>query len=75
VYSSWAKVAVTAVSALTMKQPVASIAAPDHDTNRQPAAGAAVKESFEPLENVWPAIEGFVVTTPPAAGAAIRVTI
>src|SRR5579884_2010539 len=68
-----AKVAVTAAFAVMVRQFEASSTAPDHDTNCQPAAAAAVRHTFVPLTYEPPG--GFAVTVPPDDGDALRVSV
>ncbi|HZU25816.1 MAG TPA: hypothetical protein VFA04_09845, partial [Bryobacteraceae bacterium] len=56
---SWAKVAVTAAFAVVVRQFDPSSTAPDHDANRHPVAGTAVRHTFVPLTYEPPA--GFAV--------------
>jgi len=63
-------VAVTAAFAVMVRQFDASSAAPDHDTNCQPAAATGVRHTLVPPAYALFVGAGFAVTDPPAGGDA-----
>src|SRR5579884_3959929 len=67
------KLATTVAFAAIVMQLEPSSAAPDQDANCQPVAAVAVRHTLVPLTYEPPG--GFAVTVPPAAGAALTVSV
>lgn len=70
---SWAKVAVTVVFAVIVRQFAESSAGPDHEANCHPDEAIAVRQTFVPL--IYDPPPGFPVSVPAAAGDTLRASV